>query len=191
MSTGGKILLPFSCNLCSNFSLNNMISASASYGLQHFCTVLLKKMKIISPECFLGRLFPSKSLPSKHINFAEQDAVQTRAKKQRKKKVFKSLIETTSQSSHNYFINWFSHQQGGWGGGKSYLRSCEPFPDKICLQRFNMQVWKYWPHEQRLSEEVLLLSLCTMASWTKFLDGSHPVFLHYSSISVLVCIFTK
>lgn len=154
-----------------------------------FAQMLCLKNKI-SPECFLERLFTFIQPPSKHIQFEEQDAAQTRAKKQRKK-IFKSLIEKTSQSSHNYFINWFSHQQGRWGGGNSYLRSHEPFPDKIYWQRFNMQIWKCWPHEQRLYEEVLLLSLCTMASWTKYLDVSHPVFLHYSSISVPVFILTK
>lgn len=109
----------------------------------------------------------------------------------KKKRIFKSLIGNTSQSSHNCFINWFSHQQGRWGGGNSYLRSHEPFPDKIYWQRFNTQIWKCWPHEQRLYEEVLLLSLCTMASWTKYLDVSHPVFLHYSPISVPFFILTK
>lgn len=50
-----------------------------------FAQVLCLKNKI-SPECFLEGLFTFIQPPFKHIQFEEQDAAQTRAKKQRKKK---------------------------------------------------------------------------------------------------------
>lgn len=76
-----KNLTPLFCNPCSNFSLNKTISASASYGLQHFCTVLLKKPKLFHLNISLQVCFlPNNLIPS--TIFAEQDAVQSKAKKQ-------------------------------------------------------------------------------------------------------------